>query len=746
MKKNNKIDRKNKLLLFNKYTWLFIGLYFLLSVGVTYAYLAFQVEENSVITGNVVAIDAEVDVELVVGSYEEMVPLADDALSNALNGVGSTNGACVDRVGNLSCQVYKITLINKGSRLRHIDGTIELYAKDEEGNVYSNLKWRELSNTTTVKSDSVANSMRKSKLVTDLTIESKETMVWYIAVYIGEANYDQKNVDTGVFEGTVTFSSNNGENNCGSSSLLNEYGFYYGEKYSTTIDGVSGSYVFYEDGSVDQYVNGEMEHAPAGTVSYEIGKIIADGIEFDISSDGTVITVSNDDLTINFVLDVPVLNEYGFYYGKKYSAIIDGESLAYVFYEDGSVDLYLNGVFDQHTPSGAASYEEGVINLGREIGYISSDGTKIEFPDDGITLTYNSSGLNEYGFYYDKKYNVKMGEFSGAFVFHEDGSVDGYENGVFGTTFPSGAASYEEGILRLNDGDEVLVGYISSDGTIIAFPDAGFSMFLEDDFECSQDSFDGSILDTDIVVGETYYVSTPYDRWDGIITAKLKFNENGTVDHDFLVYNTNLYDETVQVKYKDNSLVMTLSSLGNCQFSVSNEGVLLNGSCSGEVADMFKGVNFILGDEFKVDGDYTYNWVGDGWGVRVNETKSSYDPIRTELDGFPITVLKDTFHDNTSLVTAPAIPNTVKDMRSTFEGCTNLVSAPVIPSSVTNMEKTFFECSSLEGNVEINATNLINFDYAFNYTVKPIVITGTISNDLKSQLAATASNGNVTYR
>ena len=204
--KNKKLNIKN-LIKFNKYTFLLLFIYCLLGIGVTYAYLAFRVENNSVITGNVIAIDVELEVDLVVGTNDDMVPLNGDALSNALNGVGSTNGACVDNVGNLSCQVYKITLNNIGSRIKHINGTIELYAKDGQGNVYNNLMWREITNPTTIKEDAIFHTMEKSKLVSDLTMESKEVKVWYIAIWINEIEENQLDTDKGDFGGIVTFES-----------------------------------------------------------------------------------------------------------------------------------------------------------------------------------------------------------------------------------------------------------------------------------------------------------------------------------------------------------------------------------------------------------------------------------------------------------------------------------------------------------------------------------------------------------
>ena len=189
----------SKLIGFNIYTIALILIVFLGGIGLTYAYYAFSYEEESVIAGNVINVDLDLEVDLVVGTNEEMVPLQDAALSNALNAVGSTNGACVDSVGNLSCQVYKITLINKGSRVKHLEGTIELYPKEGTGNVYNNLKWQELKSPTTLKSDTLVNGMEKSTLVSRLTIKSKETKEWYIAVWISETDTDQRETDKGLF-------------------------------------------------------------------------------------------------------------------------------------------------------------------------------------------------------------------------------------------------------------------------------------------------------------------------------------------------------------------------------------------------------------------------------------------------------------------------------------------------------------------------------------------------------------------
>ena len=190
-------------------TTIIIGiLVFILSMASTYAYLSYSVTNDVVIKGNIVNINATLNVELVSGTNTNMVPMMDNALNNAINGTGGTD-KCVDSKGNLSCQVYKITLTNQGSTLKNLKGTIELYATN--GGVYNNLKWQELSTSTSVKDGSSPNGMSKSTLVKKLTIKTKETKTWYIGVWISEIDADQRNTDKGRFGGTVTFEVSNGE-------------------------------------------------------------------------------------------------------------------------------------------------------------------------------------------------------------------------------------------------------------------------------------------------------------------------------------------------------------------------------------------------------------------------------------------------------------------------------------------------------------------------------------------------------
>lgn len=108
-----------------------------------------------------------------------------------------------------------------------------------------------------------------------------------------------------------------------------------------------------------------------------------------------------------------------------------------------------------------------------------------------------------------------------------------------------------------------------------------------------------------------------------------------------------------------------------------------------------------------------------------------------------VTNMTNTFTGCTSLVIAPTIPNSVTDMTGTFNSCEFLTTVPTIPSGVMNMFGTFQECPSLTGTITINA-NPDNYYKCFWGTQKSIILTG--SSSTLTELAATATNGNVTVK
>ncbi len=91
----------------------------------------------------------------------------------------------------------------------------------------------------------------------------------------------------------------------------------------------------------------------------------------------------------------------------------------------------------------------------------------------------------------------------------------------------------------------------------------------------------------------------------------------------------------------------------------------------------------------------------------------------------------------TSLVNAPAIPNTVTNMSQAFSGCTSLVNAPTISNSVVNMYYAFQNCTSLENVTEIPGS-VINMTGTFYGCTN---LTGTIR--VNSSNVSLTANGNV---
>jgi hypothetical protein len=78
----------------------------------------------------------------------------------------------------------------------------------------------------------------------------------------------------------------------------------------------------------------------------------------ELVQNGTIV-VEDGVVSVGIVLpdNLPEKNEYGFYYGVKY-----GQDLGWVFYEDGSVEIYMGGELGQTMPAGSAVYSTNRID------------------------------------------------------------------------------------------------------------------------------------------------------------------------------------------------------------------------------------------------------------------------------------------------------------------------------------------------------------------------------------------------
>ena len=177
-------------------------------MGSTYAYIYMNGQKANTMVGNLGTVKIELSIEKIVPSTESpLVPLLDDALENAIIGTNGSS-ACIDSNSNLSCQVYKINVTNTGKTNLKLKSTITLTSNNSN---YTNLKWRELENPTTIKSNSIIHGMETSILDDSLILNQDKTESYYIAVWISEIGSNQIYYDYGSFQGLVQVNNSEGD-------------------------------------------------------------------------------------------------------------------------------------------------------------------------------------------------------------------------------------------------------------------------------------------------------------------------------------------------------------------------------------------------------------------------------------------------------------------------------------------------------------------------------------------------------
>ena len=107
----------------------------------------------------------------------------------------------------------------------------------------------------------------------------------------------------------------------------------------------------------------------------------------------------------------------------------------------------------------------------------------------------------------------------------------------------------------------------------------------------------------------------------------------------------------------------------------------------------------LIGEDYIYE--YVLYWESDdieppsGWKVSVvDKSRSSYPDIEAQM-GIPVVSLEETFRDCKKLAQAPAIPDTVRTMKSAFGGCESLTKFEDFPPNVENISYTFKNCIKL---------------------------------------------------
>ena len=88
----------------------------------------------------------------------------------------------------------------------------------------------------------------------------------------------------------------------------------------------------------------------------------------------------------------------------------------------------------------------------------------------------------------------------------------------------------------------------------------------------------------------------------------------------------------------------------------------------------------------------------DGWLVTVfdNPNETSYGTILESIGGKQIKNMNHTFLNRKSLITAPAIPQTVTEMRETFAHCTSLTGEIIINANPSDYASCFFSYPEID--------------------------------------------------
>ena len=202
-------ENQNKRKKSTKYLLIGTLVLFLSILGASMAYYLARV--SGTLSGRAAGTGLDLTItSLSTSANGDLIPLDNDieTLTTAALGYGNetTNfdatKSCIDINGYTVCQVYKITLKNNGSAPVTVNGGVELTGANTP-----NIDCAKMASSTSVTSNTSCKGT--NTLANEEVINGGSSVDYYVMVYIN--NLDEPQYDKGVFNGTVTFTSTQGQ-------------------------------------------------------------------------------------------------------------------------------------------------------------------------------------------------------------------------------------------------------------------------------------------------------------------------------------------------------------------------------------------------------------------------------------------------------------------------------------------------------------------------------------------------------
>ena len=217
--------------------------------------------------------------------------------------------------------------------------------------------------------------------------------------------------------------------------------------------------IFFADKSVKFVTAGVIQDLPANSVQMEGNRILTD-------DDSELVYVSNDKKSITFTDgytntllitwtlegELPEVST-PIYFGKTYNGLYletvpteEWVIWGYTFYEDGHVDISVNGQGGFQIPAGSITYSDGKIyQNGTHTHNISADKKTLTVVESGDTLKLDVDTIDP--IYFGQKYSATINEEDGStfvatYVVNEDGSMTYFVNGNILENFPAGYVEF----------------------------------------------------------------------------------------------------------------------------------------------------------------------------------------------------------------------------------------------------------------------------------------------------------------